>query len=530
MRFMIKSRWELQKLFIFLQLILCPAASIYFLSLRDWDSMPATWIFSIALNLFGMFICIFLFMSVVKDRSDITFRTGYFSYLIGICDFELFLSLVTWLMDDVASFHILNAIANTASAALSTIMLRVAWFYLVEVADLDTPILHKISRFVNVIAAISFTLYIVNYFGHYYFYVDSNGLYHRGPYFITTYVFTAIMFICIIGISIFMDVSSTKKNALISFAAIPIVAVIVQALTFGISLTYPAFLLSLIFIYGNVFAEQNHELTQNRLKAITAENKLLLEQQKHERIKTELNMATEIQTKTLPTIFPPFPDAKGIDLYSVMHPAKEVGGDFYDFFKIDDDQIGLVIADVSGKGVPAALYMMIAKTLIKSAVKQGMSPAETLSYVNEQFYETSEELDMFVTVWLGIFNLKTNLLTASNAGHEYPAIKRAGGSFEIYKDKHSFVVGGLENIHYKEYELSLHPGDTLFVYTDGVPEASDETDTLFGTNRMIEALNHNPELHSKELIAHVLQEIQFFIGTAEQFDDITMMALRIEEK
>lgn len=527
MRSMIKRRWELQKLFMFLQLILCPIVAAYLLTLRDWNTMPPQWLFSIALDMFGMVICILLFMSVVKNRSDISFRTGYFSYLIGILGLEMFLSLCTWLVDGIAQLRTLNMLLNVLSSALSSLLLLVAWFYLVEVADLDTPAIKKMTKFINVLALLTFMAAIGNFFRHFYFYVDENGFYHRAPLFVTTYIFTVIMYIFIIRIVIFMDVSASKKRALLSFTTIPLIATILQVMLYGISLTFPAFLLSLIFIYGNVFAEQNHELTQNRLKAITAENRLLLEQQKHQRIETELNMATEIQTKILPRIFPAFPDIEGVDLYSIMHPAKEVGGDFYDFFRLDEDHICMVIADVSGKGVPAALYMMIAKSLIKGAVKQGLSPAETMTYLNQQFCDSVSDIDMFVTVWIGILDLKTNILTASNAGHEYPALKRAHGNFEIYKDNHSFVVGGLEGMRYKEYQIELHSGDTLFVYTDGVAEACDEEHTLFGTEGMIEALNHNPDADCKTLINHLLQEVQFFIGTADQFDDITMLALKI---
>ena len=250
--------------------------------------------------------------------------------------------------------------------------------------------------------------------------------------------------------------------------------------------------------------------------AITAEK---------ERIGAELNVATQIQADMLPRIFPAFPERPEFDIYASMTPAKEVGGDFYDFFLVDDDHLAMVIADVSGKGVPAALFMVIAKTLLKNAAQTGLSPGAVLEKVNNQLCENNEA-EMFVTVWLGLYQISTGKLTAANAGHEYPAIRRSGGGFELVKDRHGFVLAGMENARYREYELELVPGDTLFVYTDGVAEATDAADTLYGTERMLSALNTSPESGPEELLAAVRSDIDRFVGDTPQFDDITMLAVQ----
>ena len=250
--------------------------------------------------------------------------------------------------------------------------------------------------------------------------------------------------------------------------------------------------------------------------AITAEK---------ERIGAELNVATQIQADMLPRIFPAFPERPEFDIYASMTPAKEVGGDFYDFFLVDDDHLAMVIADVSGKGVPAALFMVIAKTLLKNAAQTGLSPGAVLEKVNNQLCENNEA-EMFVTVWLGLYQISTGKLTAANAGHEYPAIRRSGGGFEQVKDRHGFVLAGMENARYREYELELGPGDTLFVYTDGVAEATDGANTLYGTERMLDALNAAPERCPEELLTAVRSDIDRFVGGAPQFDDITMLAIR----
>lgn len=196
-----------------------------------------------------------------------------------------------------------------------------------------------------------------------------------------------------------------------------------------------------------------------------------------ERIGAELKVATQIQASMLPCIFPPFPDRSEFDIYASMEPAKEVGGDFYDFFFVDDDHLALVIADVSGKGIPAALFMVIAKTLIKNQAQTGSSPKEVLEIVNNQLCENNEA-GMFVTVWLGVYEISTGTLRAANAGHEYPVLKSGSEKFELYRDKHGFVLVGMEDLKYREYEISLKKGDMLFVYTDGVAEATDENDNM----------------------------------------------------
>lgn len=243
-----------------------------------------------------------------------------------------------------------------------------------------------------------------------------------------------------------------------------------------------------------------------------------------ERMGAELNIATQIQASMLPCIFPAFPDRNEFDIYASMDPAKEVGGDFYDFFLIDEDHIALVMADVSGKGVPAALFMVIAKTLLKNTAQSGISPKEVLSQVNTQLCENNEA-EMFVTVWLGVMQISTGHTVCANAGHEYPAIRRVGGQYELLHDKHGFVLAGMEGSRYREYEITLEKGDSLFVYTDGVPEATNAENELFGTDRMLEALNQNPDAASEEVIREVQKAMEVFVKQAPQFDDITMLSM-----
>ena len=244
-----------------------------------------------------------------------------------------------------------------------------------------------------------------------------------------------------------------------------------------------------------------------------------------ERIGAELNIATQIQADMLPRIFPAFPGRTDFEIYATMTPAKEVGGDFYDFFLIDDDHLGLVMADVSGKGVPAALFMVIAKTLIKNRAQMGGGPAEILQYVNEQLCE-GNEAELFVTVWLAIVELSTGKGLAANAGHEHPVIRRGDGLYELVVYRHSPAVAVMEEMRFPEHSFQLNPGDAIFVYTDGVTEATDKNNELFKTDRMLAALNREPSAEPEKLLKNVKDAIDSFVGDAPQFDDITMMCIQ----
>ena len=267
-----------------------------------------------------------------------------------------------------------------------------------------------------------------------------------------------------------------------------------------------------------VMADMERTLAENeeKLAGIRAEK---------ERINNELVLATKIQAAMLPGIFPPYPDRKEFDIYALMNPAREVGGDFYDFFFIDEDHLCLVMADVSGKGIPAALFMMISMTIVKSCAMLGSSPAEIMTKANEAICANNPE-NMFFTAWVGVLELSTGKLTTANAGHEYPAIRKPDGSFELIKKKHGCVIGGFEDSVYEQFEFDLEPGSALFVYTDGVPEAMTGAREMFGTDRMLEALNEDPGAQPAQLLKSVRQAVTRFADGAEQSDDITMLALR----
>ena len=273
-----------------------------------------------------------------------------------------------------------------------------------------------------------------------------------------------------------------------------------------------------IEVLAESFAKQSalNMLYIDQIRHVTAEK---------ERISAELDMASKIQASQLPRLFPAFPNRREFSLFASMTPAKEVGGDFYDFFMVGTDHIALVMADVSGKGVPAALLMMVARVLLKSSLQNGKGPAEALESVNNQLCE-SNDAGFFVTIWVAVLEISTGKGVASNAGHEHPVLRRAGGSYELVIYKHAMPVATIEGIRFQQHEFQLNPGDSIFVYTDGVAEATNGDSELYGTERMLGALNSEPDAQPEQVLTNVMNDITGFVDGAEQFDDITMLCFR----
>jgi sigma-B regulation protein RsbU (phosphoserine phosphatase) len=282
------------------------------------------------------------------------------------------------------------------------------------------------------------------------------------------------------------------------------------------------------------FKQMQHEINRTRL-ALSQQmdtirrmerEQMEMENRKkeQERIAEELSMAREIQANALPSVFPPFPERTEFSLYASMTPAREVGGDFYDFFLTDSNHLALVIADVSDKGIPAALFMMESMTQIRNRMMGGCDPATALEWVNRQLCQRYAS-KMFVTVWLAVLDISTGRGLACNAGHEPPALCRKGGVFELLRYRHDFIVGGFPNTRYQNRAFELHPGDSLFVYTDGVPEATAGSGEMFTELRLEAILNTCRGCAPDDILQGVKDAVDAFVGDAEQFDDLTMMCL-----
>ena len=249
-----------------------------------------------------------------------------------------------------------------------------------------------------------------------------------------------------------------------------------------------------------------------------------------ERIGAELDVATHIQASMLPCIFPAFPERRELDIYATMTPAKQVGGDFYDFFMVDDSHIAIVMADVSGKGVPAALFMVIGKTLIKDHTQLNKSLSDVFTEVNNLLCQSNSE-GLFITAFEGVLDLETGEFNFVNAGHEMPFIyHKAEDRYEAYKIRPGFVLAGMEDMKFKGGSVMLNVGDKIFQYTDGVTEATDKDNGLYGMERLDAILNQCRHDDPTETLKKVHADVDAFVGDAPQFDDITMLCLEYKEK
>lgn len=262
-------------------------------------------------------------------------------------------------------------------------------------------------------------------------------------------------------------------------------------------------------------------VTVDKLKTLISEAK--------ERIDSELQYAKEIQFSQLPSTFPPYPERDEFDIYALMNPAREVGGDFYDLYMLDDDKLAFVVADVSGKGIPASLFMMRAKTILKNLAMGGVKINDVFTNANYQLCEGNAQ-GMFVTAWMGVLNLKTGKLHFVNAGHNPALLRRKDGGYEILKTSPGFVMAGMEGVVYKRQAIVLEPGDELFLYTDGVVEATNTEKQMYGEERLLDCINSHLGEDAKAICEHVLNDVNEFYKGAEQFDDITELSLRFLKK
>ena len=342
------------------------------------------------------------------------------------------------------------------------------------------------------------------------YYFDADNMYHRAPGYLLSNLAHAVMLggdACLL-IRYRVNFNDRIRPAFWSYILAPFAAMLVQAFFHDVQFIILATVAAAVYMSLVIMQDQMERYEK--------------QQETANRLSMELNMATAIQASQLPKLFPAFPSRPEFDIYASMTPAKEVGGDFYDFFLIDDDHIGLVMADVSGKGVPAALFMMVSRVLIKSHLQNGETPGEALSNVNDQLCE-GNDAELFVTVWAAVIQISTGKGVAANAGHEHPALRRAGGQYELVTYRHSPAVATMEGIPFREHAFELHPGDSLFVYTDGVAEATNAQNELFGAERTLAALNRDPGAGPKTTLSNVMEGIDAFVAGAEQFDDITML-------
>ena len=494
--------WIIPSSFAFMCLLL--VLGIIFLFIKRFDRLETTFAFSIGADIACMAICAMLGFGTLSNRKEPTGYTRIFITLITLTSMALFIDECAWIVDGVVRLSKLNLAINIHYFANSAALTFFFWKYVTYALDLDGKFMKILNAIMNVFFIPNIILPFVNAIYPIYFYIDEFGKYQRsGLFFWISQIYNIIGVLCVILALIFSKAPIKTKLITGSFIAIPVLNQVITQYKYGVSTQYTAMLVSIVLIFVVLYSDRGKQL------ATTGK---------------ELALATRIQADMLPNIYPAFPERKEFDIYATMTPAKEVGGDFYDFFLIDDNHLALVIADVSGKGVPAALFMMVSKILIQNCALAIKSPKDVLEAVNNQICQKNKE-EMFVTTWLGILNFETGKMVCANAGHEYPVLKQPNQDFELIRDKHGFVIGGMPGAKYKEYELQLEPDAKLFVYTDGVPEATNSENVLYGTTRMVDALNESKDKTPKEILVDIEKSVKDFVKDAPQFDDLTMLCL-----
>jgi Serine phosphatase RsbU, regulator of sigma subunit len=434
-------------------------------------------------------------------------ESHYFIFIpeIVVCALCLFLDEVSWLVQGIPEYAMINRITCAALHICYYTIGLLFWIYMHHILNFN-------SKLVKITGDVFFVLYlllavvcILDIFLPIYFTVGSDGYYRRA----ILYSLRPVVYILIVPGAVEILVKSEASNMTKAVTAIlfvfPVISEVMTFFHFGISTKPAAILIAIILNFGVLVAEREK-------KFVATQN--------------ELDIASKIQDGLLPTSFPAFPDRKEFDVYASTKPAKEVGGDFYDFFMIDDTHLAILIADVSDKGIGAALFMAISKINIKTRGQMGGSPSEIISYADKVISEKNEA-GMFVTLWLGIIDLTTGHMDVCNAGHDYPAILRADKEsvqYTIDKEKHGPPVGFLPGMEYPEISYELHPGDRIFLYTDGVTDAKNRDGNRFETDRLLKTLNANIKASDEQLITAVRTDIDRFIGGEPQFDDVTMLS------
>ena len=480
---------------------------IFLLWYRGLDQLQDTYIINVTVDLFGMLMGYVLYVCCRFDAEKTGSNLKYFFLLHNAAYLGLFTDAVSWLVDGVPQLRWLNVVDNYLYFMCGPLQAFCYFKYISTVIRLEDRKYRVFEQVMKGGLIVAIALRLLNAIFHQYFSVSEDGIYSRGPLYPISMVF---VFFTIIGIVVIIikERKQLKVYELVVLAAYliaPLFVTIFTIMVYGLSLSAGVIMLILLLMYCVL------NISQGRAKAVADR---------------DLSVASSIQRNVLPQIFPYLPEREEVDSYATMTAAKEVGGDFYDYFMVDPDHIALVMADVSGKGIPAALFMMVARTMIKNYALTGQySPANILEHVNEQICE-GNTAELFVTVWLAILDLNTGKGLAANAGHEHPALRKRDGQFEMVKYRHSVAVATMEGVKFKEHEFELSPGDSFFVYTDGVSEATNSQLEQFGEQRILNGLNKNPDGSPEELISNVMEDITAFVNGTDQFDDITMLSFK----
>ena len=488
----------------FILLVSFCLASIATIVYVAYSSVEGFAALNVGMAILGVFICTTLYFNCMRDsRVETDYSTRPFIIMIFVVACSFIAVNFFWCMQGMPQFEYEMVIIGTLKNIFEIITSYFFWRYVRSILRVKNKMARYFDLFAKVLFWPSLLYAFLNMFVPTIFFIDSDGLYRLVDFFdfsdfYTIYI-SVISIICLIK----SKTNVRQKAAILAFIIIPALNYVISLGKTLVAFQGAATLIAIIVMYCFLFSEQSTKL-EVRVN--------------------ELDMATDIQKAMLPNNFPYFTRRNEFDIYASMDPAREVGGDFFDFYLLDDDHLCMVVGDVAGKGVPAALFMVSSKTNIARFAKNNMTPAKILTSANKEICSHNEQM-LFVSVWLGILEISTGRLVCANAGHEYPAIMMPGEEFKVYKDTHGTVIGAMEDSEYMNYEIELKKGSKIFIYTDGVVEATNKKKELFGQQKMTGALNNSLNANPKEVLENVREAVDIFADGEEQSDDITMLCL-----
>ena len=439
-------------------------------------------------------------------------------FTIILCVSDIVINMVQYRAELAWLNYISESVFTIASLAVGAILLR---YVMVRLGCDVKHIWQKIALF-YIPNLFMFILCASTPWTKLLYYMDENNIMQSTDLYSIYIALLALYVLSASVISLIVMLRSSKRDSnkthaakiMLIFAGLIFVTHLIPLLMFGVDSDYIttslAWAVSLVYLTTNMNMDT---LIDNRTRAAA--------------VQADLDIASKIQTDALPKVFPPYEHHLEVELYASMDTAKEVGGDFYDCFEIDDSRVCFVMADVSGKGVPAALFMMTAKTMIKDYAMLKNDTAEIFTSVNKYLSENNDA-GMFATAWIGIIDTQNMTLQYTNAGHNYPYIAHSGEGFTELKKKHGLFLAGMDDTEYRKTELQLKKGDTLFLFTDGLTEAHNSADEQYETERLNEFLNSASDRCGKTLLPKIKRSVDEFAGDREQFDDITMMVINIK--
>ena len=462
-------------------------------------------LFQASVDLFTLALGLVLYYACLLDRDEISGLKLCFLRIVVVVFVGMVTEIPALITNGIPEMAKVNHALYTIVFICNPLSAFFFFYYLVEYLGVGDNIIVRIMRpGLWILFGTHCIVQFINCYGPLFFYYNKVGEYTRAVFYPLANLFSYICGACVILVLNIYRKRLKLYQFLILFVffVAPLVSLAINIVV-RLSPVFSVLMCVLLVIYCVLNIERSRERSA---------------------VEAELSLATEIQANMLPCIFPAFPERPELDIYASMTPAKEVGGDFYDYFLLDDDHLVIVIADVSGKGVPASLFMVTSMIMIRDCAMYGGSPAETLEMVNRQIC-ANNPTRTFVTVWFGKLEISTGKMICTNAGHEFPIINTQG-SFELLNDKHGMPVGVKKKAKYTDYEMELKDGDSIFLYTDGVAEANNIDGDFFGAERLIEAVNLNPGAVPETVLNNVRKAVDDFVKEAPQFDDLTMLGFK----